>query len=492
MVLDILKDSSLTYPQKVVQLARYAENSIEPITRSEELVSWMSAGVISDMFEGNAPYRPRYIVPNYELLMEKGCTFLDLEAPKSLMDALNTLMIFYHHVPSITTLPVYIGELDVLLSPFVQEDTEEVESQLRWFLKHIDRTITDSFCHANLSGHDNIVTRIILRLERELEHAIPNITLKVHEQTTDALMEEAVKTAIKVAKPSFANHGMFSKDFGFKPYGIVSCYNGLQIGGGSYTLVRMNLGKLAALGTSMASFFENLDKAVADMLYYMDQRVDFLLDQTDFFESHFLVKEGFIALENFTAMFGIVGVADAVNQLMGDHQYGNNSEADALGLSIVKTIETLVNQHGHPKLYATNGQYVLHAQVGLDTDEGVSPGCRIPIGDEPDLAHHLLQSAPFHAYFPSGIGDIFRFEETIKGNLSAAVQIIRGAFNSGLRYFSLYEDSADVVRITGYLVKKSDIEKLKRGEQVINDAVVLGKGAVENQHVLDRQLRKDL
>ena len=71
----------------------------------------------------------------------------------------------------------------------------------------------------------------------------------------------------------------------------------------------------------------------------------------------------------------------------------------------------------------------------------------------------------------------------------AAVEIIKGAFKTGLRYFSLYEDNADVVRITGYLVKKSDIEKLRRGEQVINDAVVLGKGAADNQKVLERQKR---
>ncbi len=500
MILDILKDSSLTYGQKVIALARAAEDSVEPITLSPKLKHYLDTEVIHHMFEGNAPYRPRYIVPNYNLLMEKGCAFLKLAPPTNLVEALETLKVFYHHVPSITTFPVYIGELDTLLGPFVPEQTEEAYQQLKWFLIHLDRTITDSFCHANLSGTDNPVARMLLKLERELEHSVPNLTLKVKSDTPNALMEEAVLTALKVAKPSFANDSMFLGDFSQRPYGIVSCYNGLLEGGGSYTLVRLNLGRLAELvmtntkeaTDSVAMFMDQLKDAVQTMLLYMDQRVDFLLDESDFFQSHFLVKEGFISTAGFTAMFGLVGLADAVNAILGPKQFGWTSEAEALGLKVIQAIEAQVNQHHHKALYATDGKYVLHAQVGLDVDMGISPGCRIPIGNEPPMPEHILRSAPYHKYFPSGIGDIFRFDETVGKNPASAVSIIRGAFKHGLRYFSLYEDNADVVRITGYLVKKSDIEKLRRGEQVINDAAVLGKGAVENQKVLDRKLRTDL
>ena len=38
---------------------------------------------------------------------------------------------------------------------------------------------------------------------------------------------------------------MFRKDFYGEDYAIASCYNGLSIGGGAYTLVRLNLAKLA-------------------------------------------------------------------------------------------------------------------------------------------------------------------------------------------------------------------------------------------------------
>lgn len=506
MVRDIIKDKSLTYQQKVIQLARFAENTIDPIAHSQLQQQLIDSEIISEMYEGNAPYRPRYIVPDYQKLMQNGCQFLNLDAPKTLEDAIATLQIFYHHVPSITTMPVYIGELDTLLGPFVTEDDPKTRNQLKWFLTHLDRTITDSFCHANLSGQDNLVTRMLLSLERELQHSVPNLTLKVTKDTTDALLEEAVLTALKVAKPSFANDVMFTKDFSPNQYAIVSCYNGLSIGGGSYTLVRLNLGRLVQVGMSISEFMARLQEAVGAMLTLMDARVDFLLEESDFFETNFLVKEGFLSKENFTAMFGLVGLADAVNGLLSHkeannqemssndqiktpNRFGHTKEADQLGIDIVEAIAEQVNAHTHPALYATAGHYVLHAQVGLDTDAGVSPGCRIPIGDEPPIHDHLISAAPFHRYFPSGIGDIFRFDETIRRNPIAAVEIIKGAFKTGLRYFSLYEDNADVVRITGYLVKKSDIEKLRRGEQVINDAVVLGKGAADNQKVLERQKR---
>ncbi|MCK8059389.1 MULTISPECIES: YjjI family glycine radical enzyme [unclassified Fusibacter] len=490
MVLDILKDRTLTYEQKVIALARFAENSVEPIAIAPEAREWFEREVISDMFEGNAPYRPRYIVPDYTRLMDQGCDFLRLCAPTTLQEAIHALLIMYKHVPSITTLPVYIGELDTLLEPFVTAADDGTFEQIKMFLIHIDRTITDSFCHANLSGKDTKVARMILKAERELENAIPNITVKVNEHTTDDFLLEAIQTSLKVAKPSFANDAMFRSDFEPNEYGIVSCYNGLPIGGGSYTLVRMNLAKLAQKGDSEESFIVRLETAVPLMLDYMDQRVSFLLNDTDFFSTHFLVKEGFIDIKKFTAMFGIVGLADAVNTVHDEFKFGHDDVSEAFGKRVIETLESLVNRHKNEMLYATDSRYVLHAQVGLDTDEGVSPGCRIPIHDEPAIHDHILKSAPYHSHFPSGIGDIFRFDETVRRNPMAIVDIIRGAFKSGLRYFSLYEDNADVVRITGYLVKKSDIEKLRRGEQVLNDAVVLGKGAVDNQKVLERKKRE--
>lgn len=78
--------------------------------------------------------------------MREGSKFLQLDPPKDLFEALNSLLIFYKHVPSVTNFPVYLGALDELLDPFVQDMDEELaKKMIRLFLIHVDRTVLDSF-----------------------------------------------------------------------------------------------------------------------------------------------------------------------------------------------------------------------------------------------------------------------------------------------------------------------------------------------------------
>lgn len=493
-VLNIIKDSVLTYEQKVNSLAKEAENSLNVLNMSPSLKLLMEEGIICDLFEGHAPYRPRYIVPDYEKFMKQGSAFLNLKAPTDIHEAINNLMILYRHVPSITSFPVYIGNLDTLLEPFI-DDEEEAYQAIKRFLTYIDRTVTDSFCHGNLGPHMTKASRLILKAERTLQNSIPNLTMKISEETPDELFLDGIKTALITAKPSFANHEMFTADLE-GPYGIVSCYNGLKIGGGSYTLVRMRLDRLAKKANSLDDYLtKDLPKAAKEMMTYMDERIRFLIEESGYFNTSFLAKEGLISIDNFSAMFGVVGLAEAVNHLIATEDvsthFGHNPEADALGLKIVETLDQIVKQHNNPYLKGSHEKYMLHAQVGIDSDFGTSPGCRVPVGEEPELHQHVMQSAPFHQYFPSGIGDIFSFDETVKKNPEFVMNIIKGAFKNKMRYFSAYATDCDVVRITGYLVKRSDIEKLNRGEQVLNDCVVLGKGAVDNAGALDRKVRSE-
>ena len=189
----------------------------------------------------------------------------------------------------------------------------------------------------------------------------------------------------------------------------------------------------------------------------------------------------------------VIGLAECVNNLLNatneNDRFGHSKVADDLGVKIIEKLNEEVKNHKNQYCSITEGNFVLHAQVGIETDKGTSPGCRIPIGEEPELFVHLLQSARFHKYFPSGIGDIFPFDMTTNNNPEYILDIINGAFNNGMRYFSLYSSDADVIRITGYLVKKSDIEKLNKGEQVLQDTVALGLGAVKNSKILERKVR---
>jgi len=489
-VLEIIKDTTLTYEQKLVALARAAENSIDVLNISGGVQSLRDEGVICDLYEGNAPYRPRYILPDYDLFMKKGSEFLRLDPPKDIWEAVNNLLIMYKHVPSITTMPVYLGNLDYLLEPFVK-DEEEARKAIKFMLIHLDRTITDSFCHGDIGPKCTKAGQIIVELERTLEDAVPNLTLKYGKETPEEFAIESIKTALKVAKPSFANDEMFIKDLG-KDYAIASCYNGLIVGGGAFTLVRMVLSKLSKKEDNIENFLEEkLPRAVNLMADYMDERIRFIIEESGFFESNFLVKEGFIDKNKFTGMFGIVGLAECVNTLLGSHEFGHKREADELGVKIIAKIQEVLSKRKNVYCKVSNGKFLLHAQVGISDDFGVSPGCRIPIGEEPDLKDHIIQAGLFHPYFPSGIGDIFPFDETTSRNPEYILDIIKGAFKNNMRYFSLYEDNADVVRITGYLVKRSDMEKLKKGDQVLHDTVVLGLGACECGHMLERRVRND-
>lgn len=492
-ILNIIKDTTLTYEQKVLSLARAAENSLNVLNIDDDSKEYLDNGIICDLGEGHAPYRPRYIVPDYEKFMKNGSEFLGLTPANDIWEAVNNLLILYKHVPSITSFPVSLGNIDYLLDPYVK-DEQEAYKAIKMFLLHIDRTITDSFCHANIGPRDSKAGRIILKVQRELQTAIPNITVKYNKNTPEDFAIDCINTALVTAKPSFANDEMFSSELG-EEYNVVSCYNGLYTGGGSYTLCRLNLAFLAKKASTIDDFLNNvLPNAVDRMARYMDKRVKFLVEESGFFQSSFLVKEGLISRENFSAMFGMFGLAECVNNFISSNKkedrFGHGEEANKLGLDIIERLNEEVSKHNAPYCEKSNNKYLLHAQVGIDSDKNISPGCRIPIGEEPELHEHIVQSAPFHKYFPSGIGDIFPFEETAKRNPKFILDIIKGAFSLNMRYFSLYSSDSDVIRITGYLVKKSDIEKLEKGEQALQDTVVLGLGAVKNQRVLERKVTK--
>jgi len=492
-ILDIIKSDKLTYEQKVITLARKAENSVKILNVEEETINYLEKGVICDLFEGNAPYRPRYIVLDYEKFMKNGCEFLDLSPATNIFEATNNLLILYKHVPSITSMPVYLGNIDYLLEPYVKDEKESYLA-IKLFLKHIDATITDSFCHANIGPRDTKAGRIILQVMRELELPTPNLTLKYDESTTKELSVEAINTALKTAKPSFANDEMFRDDFKGE-YGIVSCYNGLKVGGGAHTLVRVRLGRLAKEAKTVEEFFTTTLPKISNLVInYIDERCKFILEESNFFETNFLVKEGFLDRENFCGLFAIVGLAECTNYLMEldgkSDRFGNSELADKLAYRIVKELDTTLKNHKSD--YAGDlfeNRHLLHSQVGIETDENESPGCRIPVGEEPEMFEHIIQSAPFHKYFPSGIGDIFVFDKTYENNPLAILDIIKGGFSSGLRFYSLYGSDCDVVRVTGYLVKKSEMKKLDEGKAVLRDTTVLGKGSRDNGKALDRRLR---
>ena len=88
----------------------------------------------------------------------------------------------------------------------------------------------------------------------------------------------------------------------------------------------------------------------------------------------------------------------------------------------------------------------------------------------------------------TGISDILTLDETIKRNPQALVQLCLGAFKAGMREFTANVSGNDLVRVTGYMVRLSDLEKY-RAEGSRTNTTWLGEEAARNTRILERQPR---
>jgi YjjI family glycine radical enzyme len=357
--------------------------------------------------------------------------------------------------------------------------------------------------HLDLGPPDSRITRSILRVERSLRQCVPNITLKVHpDLTPDDLIVDAVRTVFDTGKPHFVNHPMMVADHG-EQYAAVSCYNSLKIGGGAHTLVRLNLKEVALRhsGTSDDFLATTLPHYVELTAELAEARVRALVERSGFFDTHWLAVEGLIDIDRFSAMFGIFGLAECVNLLMEHDQpvsasgtppgtYGHDPDANALAVRVVERIAQLVAERPMPYCEGGAGRCYLHSQSGIDSDHGVTAGTRIPVGTEPSLLQHIATCAPHHHLFASGVSDIVHFDETARRNPQAVVDIIRGAFDSGMRDFTFNLDSNEFVRITGYLVRKSDLAAIEACGTARHGSDHLAAGAERSFHLTERTVQR--
>lgn len=459
----IVRDPLLSPAQKSHALALAAENALPYPELPADVAEAMTQGVLCDMFEGHAPHKPRYVLPDYARFLRQGSAWLELAAPRDFDEALDALRILYHHVPSVTGMPVWLGRLDHLLLPFVGElDDETLYRKLKGFWIYLDRVLPDAFMHVNIGPDDNRICRMILRIDNELKQVAPNLTF-FHdpEQTPDDLLLLAVKNIAECSKPHIANYPIHRDTFDQRGFGIVSCYNALPQAGGANTLVRISLKRVAEQAQGIDDFLGCL------LLHYcrltsqlIAVRAAFLHEESGFFDS-FLVKEGLLDEDRFVPMFGIYGMAEAVNILMEKEnlpgRYGHDEEANQLGYRISAQLSEYVTTT--PQAHAWGGHALLHSQGGLSIDVAVTPGVRIPYGQEPDPASHVLALAPHHGYYHSGISEILTLDLTIRQNPQALLQLCKGALAIGMREFTANVADSDLVRVTGYMIRKSDVAR---------------------------------
>ena len=474
-ILKISTDPTLSPKQKTGFIAQAADTSLPYMVVSAAVEQAMNSGIICDMYEGRAPFKPRYVLPDYAKFLGQGSEYLELAAAQDFDEALNALTIIYHHVPSVTNIPVYLGQLDDVLLPYVGDlDEETIYRKLKLFWIMLDRTLPDAFMHVNIGPTDNVICRTILRVDGELKQIAPNLTFMYDPAVTpDALLEMATDNICHTGKPHIANYPIHASTFDKPGFGIVSCYNSLPLAGGANTLVRLNLKAAAQQASSIDQFFNEILPQYSQLMFELiNVRTSFLHQDSGFFSS-FLVMEGLIHEDRFAPMFGIYGMAEAINTLLNvmtpegeqadpallARQYGHSREANALGLRISAALAEIVE--ATPVTYGYHGRALLHAQGGISCDVGVTPGVRIAYGSEPDPVTHIQALAAHHQYYKSGISEILTIDETVKSNPQAMNQLCRGALSLGFREFSANVAGNDLVRITGYMVKLSDIAAFK-------------------------------
>ncbi|MGR5232951.1 YjjI family glycine radical enzyme [Vibrio rotiferianus] len=490
--LAIATDSYLSPKQKSNFLALEAEATIPYMTVSDEVSQAMQQGVICDMFEGHAPFKPRYVLPDYAKFLSQGSEYLELAPAEDFDDAINMLTIIYHHVPSVTNIPVYLGQLDDVLMPFIGDLTDEqIYKKLKHFWIMLDRTLPDAFMHVNIGPTDNIICRTILKVDAELKQIAPNLTFMYDEAVTpDDLLKQATQNICECSKPHIANYPIHANAYEGARFGIVSCYNSLPLAGGSNTLVRMNLKEAANRAENRDDFFNNvLPEYHGLMVELMDARASHLHEKSEFFKG-FLTQEGLIEESRFAPMYGIYGMAEAVNVLLEKEgnasRYGQDAVANELGHAISAKLSELVEST--PVKFGLEGKALLHAQGGISLDLDVTPGVRIPYGNEPDPVSYVQATAGHHQYYRSGISDILTIDETVKSNPEAMFNLCKGALNAGYREFTANVASNDLVRVTGYMVKLSDIAKYD-AEGSRTNTTFLGVEAAKNTGILERSPR---
>ncbi|MDF2630111.1 MAG: hypothetical protein K0R39_3942 [Symbiobacteriaceae bacterium] len=479
----VLRDTSLTPDQRRATLAAGATKVLPHLPYSDAAVEALADGTVCMLGEAPLPFWPRYTAPDYARLLSHGSDYLRLKPAGDLHEALASLLSLYQYSATVTLEPVWLGNLDTLLEPYFDSVPEaEARRAIKSFWAVVSRLFPSSFVHANIGPGESRVGRLLLELDQTTGEPI-NTSFKYDPAVTpEAFALEAARCAMASAKPYFHNHALSTQDWG-PDYAIASCYNLMPVGGGIHTLVRLNLGKVAQRASSPEQMLnETIPAAVAWLCEVIAARSAFLGGESGFFTHSFLVKEGFLRPEAFTAYAGMFGLAEAVNTLMGGARYGKDEQANQFAEAIVAKVAACVAEIPVPYCDATGGRATLHAQVGIDSDAAYTPAARIPTGEEPDMYTHLAVVSPHDRWLTGGVSNIFEFEETAADNPRAVLDIVHGAFSLGNRNLALGPSTGgELIRVTGYLMRRSDLAQRQSGEAVRGDGALFGSAFFVNQ-----------
>jgi YjjI family glycine radical enzyme len=485
-VADTIHDRSLIYEQKRDALAGMAAATQPYPPMSDEAAELLQSGILCILGEGPAHFYPRYAAPDYARLLQNGSAFLELKPAGDLLEATASLLTAYKYFPC-EALPVFIGRLDELLEPYIDSLPEDLARKvLRSFWLLVDRLNPSGFVHADLGPAENKAGRMLLEVDRELQ-TITNLTLRYDPQVTPREFAlQAVDNALAVTKPYFLNHTAMLKDWG-EDYVIASCYNAMRLRGGIYTLVRLNLKRAAEYSGEDPERFldETLPRIGKYWAEIIESRSRYIIEDVRWFEDNFWVDEGYLQQDKFSAYAGVFALAEAANYFTqangkAEARYGWDEGANALAARITDRVHEILEANPIPACAGTGGRACFHAQVGITSDLDTTPAVRVPSGQEPELYQHILTEAPTQRWITGGVSTILEFDQTAAANPAAVLDIIDGAHRSGIRNLSIGSATSEFVRVTGYLVRRADLEAYQAEKALRHSSAALGAGVMEN------------
>ncbi len=474
-VRELLKNPNQLEDQKRQGLVDAAFKTLSYPRVSDRAVEAIGNGVICLLGEGPAPFHPRYVAPDFGRLLKQGSDFFDLSPATTLHEAITSLLTLYNYSPT-SGPPPFIGKLDELLEPYLDGiSADAAYSLLTHFWTLIDRLHPDAFVHGVLGPTASRVGKMLLDIDYEVQ-TITNLTLRYDpDKTPREFALKAVRNALRLSKPYFLNHPLHLAEWG-SDYIVASCYNIMRHRGGIFTLVRLNLAELAKRfdGSLDSLLGEVLPEVAGYQVEVINSRIRYLIEEVGWFDQSVFIKEGFLEPEKFSAYAGVVGLNELVNKVMRlegnpEARFGHDAEANSIGQQIVVSLKEALMSHSAPYCEGTDGHVTFHAQVGISEDKGATPGLRIPAGQEPELYAHLQAAAPIQNLVEGGISDILEFDQTAKDNPEAILDIIDGAMKIGVRDLSIGSVDSEYVRVSGYLVRRCDLEN-RQEEKLLRHA----------------------
>ena len=110
-------------------------------------------------------------------------------------------------------------------------------------------------------------------------------------------------------------------------------------------------------------------------------------------------------------------------------------------------------------------------------------------GHELDPVSHVQALAPHHQYCPSSISEVLTLDATVKANPDAVLDLCKGALACGLREFTANVGGNDLVRVTGHMIRLSDVARYNTDKGARTNTTALGADAAKLTAILAREPR---